>query len=133
VGHRHRPHGACAPCRATCLVSGRAATPTSGGTRRCAPARPPPAPAARAAALHLAEWADPLLHDAQFTATERRIADAYGHSTIEDALAFAERCGVGRLVLTQTAPGRTDAELDDLYRDVRSAAFTVQGAVIAVR
>jgi ribonuclease BN (tRNA processing enzyme) len=85
------------------------------------------------AAEKLASGADVLLHDAQFTAAERAVADAYGHSTIDDAVAFAARCGAGRLVLTHHAPARTDAELDTLSGFIRSAAFAVQGTVLAVR
>jgi ribonuclease BN (tRNA processing enzyme) len=70
--------------------------------------------ALRASAEALAAGADVLLHDAQFRSSERDIAVAYGHSTIEDAMRFADRCGVGALVLTHHAPGRTDAELDAL-------------------
>ena len=85
------------------------------------------------AAEKLAAGADVLLHDAQFTADQRSIADTYGHSTIDDAQEFARRCDVGRLVLTHHAPGRTDAELDDLSASLPSVAVAVQGTVIRVR
>jgi ribonuclease BN (tRNA processing enzyme) len=91
------------------------------------------APEEAAAAEKLAAGADVLLHDAQFTAAERSIADAYGHSTIEDAREFGRRCGVESLVLTHHAPGRTDAELDNLSGSLGCAALAVQGTVITVR
>lgn len=56
----------------------------------------------------LARGADLLLHDAQFARSERTVASAYGHATIDDAVELAERAGVGRLVLIHHAPMRTD-------------------------
>lgn len=56
----------------------------------------------------LARGADLLLHDAQFARSERTVANAYGHATIDDAVGLAERAGVGRLVLIHHAPTRTD-------------------------
>jgi ribonuclease BN (tRNA processing enzyme) len=85
------------------------------------------------AAEKLAAGADVLLHDAQFSADQRSIADTYGHSTIDDAQEFAHRCDAGRLVLTHHAPTRTDAELDGLSDSLRSVVVAVQGAVIRVR
>ena len=67
-----------------------------------------------ASAEELASGVDVLLHDGQFRLAERDVAIAYGHSTIEDAMLFADRCGVGAVVLTHHAPGRTDTELDAL-------------------
>ena len=65
-------------------------------------------PAARA----LIEGVDVLLHDAQFTESERKIADAYGHATIEETVALATESGVGTLVLFHHSPVRTDDQLD---------------------
>jgi ribonuclease BN (tRNA processing enzyme) len=56
----------------------------------------------------LARGADVLLHDAQFARSERAIATAYGHATVDDAVELAERAGVARLVLIHHAPSRTD-------------------------
>jgi ribonuclease BN (tRNA processing enzyme) len=56
----------------------------------------------------LARGADLLLHDAQFARSERSIASAYGHATVDDAVELAERAGVGQLVLIHHAPLRTD-------------------------
>jgi ribonuclease BN (tRNA processing enzyme) len=64
-----------------------------------------------ASAEALAAGVDLLLHDGQFLAREREIAISYGHSTIEDAMLFADRCDVGRLVLTHHTPTRTDGQL----------------------
>jgi phosphoribosyl 1,2-cyclic phosphodiesterase len=67
----------------------------------------------------LAVGIDVLLHDGQFLATEIDMATGYGHATIDAAMDFADRCGVGELVLTHHAPARTDAQLAAL-----AAAFT---------
>jgi ribonuclease BN (tRNA processing enzyme) len=89
-----------------------------------------------AAAERLAAGVDVLLHDGQFRAGEEAIARAYGHSTIDEALLLADRCQVGRLVLTHHAPARGDDELDALAtaltatRDGRPVTFARQGDTI---
>ena len=55
---------------------------------------------------------DVLLHDAQFVERERALADAYGHSTVDDAVALAQEAGVRHLVLFHHGPARTDDALD---------------------
>ncbi len=64
--------------------------------------------------LEFVAGVDVLLHDGQFAAGERRTAADYGHATVEATLRLADRAGVGRLVLTHHAPGRTDEQLDAL-------------------
>lgn len=71
-------------------------------------------PAQAAASAEFVRGADVLVHDGQYVAAEQQIAAAYGHATIEAAAAFADRAGVGALVLTHHAPTRTDDELDAL-------------------
>jgi phosphoribosyl 1,2-cyclic phosphodiesterase len=68
----------------------------------------------RESAAELAAGADVLLHDGQFTAGEEAVSVDYGHATLAQAMAFADACEVGRLVLTHHAPGRTDDALDAL-------------------
>jgi ribonuclease BN (tRNA processing enzyme) len=89
-----------------------------------------------AAAVELAEGVDVLLHDGQFLTGEQARADAYGHATVADAVAFADRCGAGRLVLTHHAPGRTDTELDALANEVavydRPVELARQGDILQV-
>ena len=67
-----------------------------------------------AGALRLADGVDVLIHDAQFADHERAIADAFGHATIGDAMAFADRSDVGELVLFHHAPDRTDEQVEVL-------------------
>ena len=83
----------------------------------------------------LVEGADVLLHDAQFTESERPIAEDYGHATIEETIALAERAGVRMLVLFHHSPVRTDAELDLLGQDIESSVevlFAREGMTIPV-
>jgi ribonuclease BN (tRNA processing enzyme) len=70
----------------------------------------------------VAHGVDVLFHDAQFDDDERPIAVAYGHSTVSDAIALADRADVGQLVLIHHAPGRTDDAVHELA--ARHAART---------
>lgn len=58
--------------------------------------------------------ADVLLHDGQFVESEEAIAIAYAHATVEAVISLADRAEVATLLLTHHAPGRTDAQLDEL-------------------
>jgi ribonuclease BN (tRNA processing enzyme) len=62
--------------------------------------------------LDLARDADVLLHDAQYTDEEYPRHLGWGHSAMGDALTFARRAGVGRLVAFHHDPLHTDAALD---------------------
>jgi ribonuclease BN (tRNA processing enzyme) len=92
----------------------------------------------RASAVELASGADLLLHDGQFTAAEHDRSCLYGHSTIEGAAEFADRCGVGALAITHHSPDRTDDELDglaarfDRTRQGRPISFLRQGVALTV-
>lgn len=77
------------------------------------------------AAADVVRGVDVLLHDAQFLEPERRLADAYGHSTVDDAIALAQAHDVSRLVLFHHSPVRTDDQLDAIAADVASAALPV--------
>ena len=85
------------------------------------------------AVLELIEGVDVLMHDAQFVESERALADAYGHSTVADAVALAERSRVGHLVLFHHGPGRTDDALDAIAAGLESSlpvTVAAQGAQI---
>lgn len=73
-----------------------------------------PAQGVSPAALQALRGVDLLVHDAQFLDSERAVADAYGHATVDDALELAQRCGVGSLMLFHHAPTRTDAQLAEI-------------------
>jgi ribonuclease BN (tRNA processing enzyme) len=90
------------------------------------------------AAEALIRGVDVLLHDGQFLDRERDRARDYGHATIGEALRLADRCAVGRLVLTHHAPHRTDDDLDALAAAIRDTpegrpvSFARQGDVLDV-
>ncbi len=78
---------------------------------------------------------DVLLHDAQFVESERRLADAYAHSTVDDAVNLAKECGVRHLVLFHHGPARTDEALDAIAASFTKGTVTAaaQGDIIDVR
>jgi ribonuclease BN (tRNA processing enzyme) len=87
------------------------------------------------AVWNLIEGVDVLLHDAQFTETERRLADDYGHATVEETVALAAKAGVGLLVLFHHSPVRTDDQLDrilDLVDSPLTILVASEGMRIAV-
>ena len=57
---------------------------------------------------------DLLIYDAQYTEAEYANRINWGHTTIEYAIAAAERAGVKRLALFHHDPDRADARLDQL-------------------
>ena len=59
-----------------------------------------------------------LIHDGQYTEREYRAHLAWGHSSLPDALVFAERSEVQRLVLTHHDPWHNDDLLESLEREV---------------
>jgi ribonuclease BN (tRNA processing enzyme) len=68
----------------------------------------------------LVRGVDVLLHDGQFVAAERAVADDYGHATVDEAIDLAVRGGVGTLVLLHHSPARTDDQLDALAASIRA-------------
>ncbi len=66
--------------------------------------------------LELADGADLLIHDAQYTIPEFQKKSHWGHCTAEFAMFVAKEAGAKRLALFHHDPGRTDDALDDLMR-----------------
>ena len=62
----------------------------------------------------MADGADVLLHDGQYTRAEYAAKVGWGHSTWEAAAGAATRAGVGELVLTSHDPEHSDAAIDEL-------------------
>jgi phosphoribosyl 1,2-cyclic phosphodiesterase len=91
-----------------------------------------PAQGMTPAATGLIEGVDVLLHDAQFVESERSLADAYGHATVEETVALAASAGVGLLVLFHHSPVRTDAQLDRML-DLVDAPLPVVVAMEGMR
>jgi phosphoribosyl 1,2-cyclic phosphodiesterase len=79
----------------------------------------------------LAQGADLLLHDSQYSPAQYRERAGWGHSAIDDALKFASLAGVRRLVTFHHDPGNDDDTidrlLDEAVRAVRPTCTVVPG------
>ena len=64
----------------------------------------------------LADRADLLIHDAQYTRDEYGLRVGWGHSTVDDAVSFAQLTGARRLVTFHHDPGHDDDTLDESAR-----------------
>ena len=69
----------------------------------------------------LAAGADLLIHDAQYTPEEYATHVGWGHSSIDQTLAFAGMAGVKRLVAFHHDPEHDDATIDKLVNEARSS------------
>ena len=65
------------------------------------------------------EGVDLLIHDAMFTDAEYPSRQGWGHSSVGQAVRLAEEAGVGTLCLFHHAPGRADAEMDEILEGAR--------------
>jgi phosphoribosyl 1,2-cyclic phosphodiesterase len=73
----------------------------------------------------VADGADVLIHDAQYTRDEYPQRVGWGHSSLDDMLSFARLAAVRRLVPFHYDPGRSDDALEAALGDaVRAAAPT---------
>jgi phosphoribosyl 1,2-cyclic phosphodiesterase len=68
----------------------------------------------------IARHADVLLHDGQYRDHEYPTHVGWGHSSISDAMEFANKADVGRLVLFHHDPYHTDDELDATLGEARA-------------
>lgn len=71
--------------------------------------------------LGLADEASVLIHDGQYSAAEYRARVGWGHSSMSDAVRFADRADAQRLVLFHHDPAHDDDELDQLAARAREA------------
>ena len=67
----------------------------------------------------LAEGADILIHDTQYTDDEYPSHVGWGHSSLSQALAFAAHTGVKRLITFHHDPGHDDETLNNMMRTAR--------------
>ena len=79
----------------------------------------------------LARGAQLLIHDCQYTDDEYPEHVGWGHSPLGDALTFARRTEVERLLLFHHDPDRTDAQLAILERRIR-AGVQARGSPLQV-
>jgi phosphoribosyl 1,2-cyclic phosphodiesterase len=76
--------------------------------------------------LGLAQDVDLLIHDTTYAAEEYARHVGWGHSSLDQALAFAEAAGAKRLVTFHHDPSHGDEELERLFSDATSASLPVQ-------
>jgi phosphoribosyl 1,2-cyclic phosphodiesterase len=76
--------------------------------------------------LSLAQDVDLLIHDAMFTAEEYPRYVGWGHSSLDQALAFAEAARVRRFVTFHHDPGHDDDQLDRLFDEATSSPLPFQ-------
>jgi phosphoribosyl 1,2-cyclic phosphodiesterase len=69
----------------------------------------------------VAVGADVLLHDGQYTSEEYRQRVGWGHSSVEQAVAFADLARAEQLILFHHEPDHSDALVDRLLAAARSA------------
>jgi phosphoribosyl 1,2-cyclic phosphodiesterase len=67
----------------------------------------------------LAQGADLLIHDAQFTPEEKAALPNWGHSSWLEAVLLAKMVGVKQLALFHHDPMHTDDELEDIERQAQ--------------
>jgi phosphoribosyl 1,2-cyclic phosphodiesterase len=63
----------------------------------------------------LADGADVLIHDAQYSLAEYEDKVGWGHSAIDHTLLLAAAASVGRIVTFHHDPSHTDVQLDELH------------------
>jgi phosphoribosyl 1,2-cyclic phosphodiesterase len=70
----------------------------------------------------IAQGADVLLHDSQFTREEYMQRRGWGHCSIDDAVAFAAVAQVKQLLLSHYDPNHSDAFLDRMFASCKQNA-----------
>lgn len=70
--------------------------------------------------LALARGSHLLIHDAQYTCEEYRTTIGWGHSAMRDALRFARRAEIDRMLMFHHDPAHADTRLDRLAGEARS-------------
>jgi len=68
----------------------------------------------------LAAAVDVLIHDGQYTADEYRQRIGWGHSSVEQAAAFADLAAAERLVLFHHEPDHSDEDVDRMLEQART-------------
>lgn len=71
--------------------------------------------------LELADGADVLIHDAQYTRSEFEEKAHWGHCTIDYAVRVAKEAGARHLLLFHHDPAHGDERIDELWAEARRA------------
>jgi phosphoribosyl 1,2-cyclic phosphodiesterase len=74
----------------------------------------------------LASGVDLLIHDGQYSDDERATRIGWGHSSVSEAVAFAELTRVRRLILFHHDPSHSDAVLDALTEVARARGTSIE-------
>jgi len=74
----------------------------------------------------LAYGVDLLIHDGQYSDDERAARVGWGHSSVTEAVAFAELAKAHRLVLFHHDPSHSDSMLDELTAQARAYAARIE-------
>lgn len=69
--------------------------------------------------MELAQDADLLLHDAQYSAQEYQYRPGWGHSSMDDVAKFGELAGVKHLLLAHHDPSHSDNDLNNLLEELK--------------
>jgi ribonuclease BN (tRNA processing enzyme) len=72
-----------------------------------------------------------LLHDSQFTREEYMQRRGWGHSSMEDAVAFACLAGVQRLLLSHHDPDHSDSFLERMFSSFKRDSDSVLALTLA--
>jgi len=70
--------------------------------------------------IELAQDADLLIHDAQYTPEEKKERPGWGHSSWMEAIQVAQQANVRRLALFHHDPMHTDDELEEIERQAQA-------------
>jgi ribonuclease BN (tRNA processing enzyme) len=79
-------------------------------------------------ALELADGADVLIHDAQYTPAEFEQKAHWGHCTVDYAVRVAKEAGVKTLSLFHHDPAHDDDTMDGLLAGAKATSARLGGA-----
>jgi phosphoribosyl 1,2-cyclic phosphodiesterase len=81
--------------------------------------------------VDLANGADILIHDSQYTQEEYLHRKGWGHSSISDACLFASFAEVKKVLLSHHDPSHTDTFLNDMFASFKKSAGNIPPASLA--
>ena len=67
--------------------------------------------------IEIAENADLLFHDGQYTDEEYKSKIGWGHSSVNDAIAFGGECKVKKMAIFHHDPLNSDDRLEEIYEE----------------
>jgi phosphoribosyl 1,2-cyclic phosphodiesterase len=67
--------------------------------------------------VEIAENADLLFHDGQYTDGEYKSKIGWGHSSVKQAIAFGEECKVKKMAIFHHDPLNSDERLEEIYQE----------------